>query len=60
MAEIRRALPPLYPFNDDEVAANPEGYRAFLAHSLIGKAQRDSERARKQQAKSRKKARRGA
>lgn len=43
-----------FPFNDDEILADPERYRTFLAHSMIGKAQRDSERARKQQAKSRK------
>lgn len=59
MAEIRMALPPAFPFNDDEVAANAESYQTFLAHSFVGKAQRDSERARKQQARARKAARRG-
>lgn len=58
MAEIRLALPPLYPFNDDDVVMNLDGYRTFLIHSLIGKTQRDSERAKKQQAQARKKSRR--
>lgn len=55
---MAKALPPLYPFNDDEIAENLPAYQTFLAHSFIGKAQRDSERARKQQAQERKYARR--
>lgn len=45
MAEIRMALPPLYPFNDDEVAANPGGFRQFLAQSAIGADERAKARA---------------
>lgn len=57
---VTKALNAPYPFNDDEVAANLPGYQTFLAHSFIGKARRDSERAKKQQAQARKKSRKTA
>lgn len=57
---VTKALNAPYPFNDDEVAANLPGYQSFLAHSFIGKAQRDSERAKRRQAAARKKSRRKA
>lgn len=60
MGEIRKALPPLYPFNDDEVAADPQGYRDFLANGAIGADKRQRERQRDLLNRAKKRARRRA
>ncbi len=33
-----------FPFNDDEIKADPERYRAFLLNGMVGREQRQRER----------------
>ena len=49
-----------YPFNDDEIAADPYRYRSFLAHSAMGQAERAKERSRQLLSRAKKRARRRA
>lgn len=44
-----------FPFNDDEVAANPAGYRQFLAQSAIGADERARARTQNKKRKGRRK-----
>lgn len=55
-----KAPAPMYPFNDDEIRADPAGYAGFLAHSAIGHSERASARARQIMSRAKKRARRRA
>ena len=55
-----KALNAPFPFNDDEIAADPYRYRSFLAHSAIGQTERAKERSRVMASRAKKRARRTA
>ena len=42
--EIKPAPNAPYPFNDDEIRADPERYRAFLLNGMVGREQREQQR----------------
>lgn len=57
---VTKALPAQFPFNDDEIAADPQGYRSFLAHSAIGQGERAKDRSSALLRRAKKRARRRA